>query len=214
MVYENEHFIIKYTEADLDYIEEAIDRLNEKYIEYMDFFQCSELPKKVELILYDDLEEFRNVLIKRNGSVKESTVGFASGNTIEIVTLSERKKVESQKNSTKDTLIMTFAHELLHIFHIFYMGSGKNSWFAEGLAICLGSPRYELGDIDCSVDDLKNKKFKSRHAYAMVKYMLENLPHEKVLEYAKNPDLVVQDTETIKIQADEWINSLNKGKSI
>ena len=74
----------------------------------------------------------------------------------------------------------------------------------------MGSPRYELALIDCPPNDLINNKGKSRHFFAMVKYMLENMTHENVLEYAKNDDLVIEDTEKIYNLANEWINSLNK----
>lgn len=210
MIYENEFFIIHYTEADVEYIEEAIKRLNSKYIEYMEFFGIGKLTEKVKFVIYDNLETFREKIISSYGRVKETTVGHAKGNLVEILTLNERKKVDIHKNSTEETIIMTFAHELLHIFHAFYKGNNKNSWFAEGLAINLGSPRYELGLIDCTVEDLINKKAKSRHYYAMVKYMLENMPHEKILEYAKDDDLVMQDTEKIYNLANEWIEDLEK----
>lgn len=210
MIYENENFIIRYTESDISYIEEAIEKLNGKYIEYMEFFGVGKLPNKVEFVLYNDLVAFREKMINSNGHVKETTVGHAQGNLVEILTLNERKKIEIHKNSTEQTIIMTFAHELLHIFHAFYKGSNKSSWFAEGLAINLGSPRYELGLIDCTADDLINRRGKSRHFFAMVKYMLENMSHEKILEYAKNDDLVINDTEEIYTLANEWIKSLNK----
>lgn len=213
MIYENEFFIIHYTESDIEYIEEAIKRLNSKYIEYMEFFGVGKLPEKVKFVIYDDLGVFREKMISSYGHVNETTVGHAKGNLVEILTLNERKKIEIHKNSTEETIIMTFAHELLHIFHTFYKGNNKSSWFAEGLAINLGSPRYELGLIDCIVEDLINKKGKSRHYYAMVKYMLENMPHEKILEYAKNDDLVIKDTEEIYNLANEWIKSLNKGNN-
>lgn len=149
-------------------------------------------------------------MISSYGHINETTVGHAKGNLVEILTLNERKKIEIHKNSKEETIIMTFTHELLHIFHTFYKGNNKSSWFAEGLAINLGSPRYELGLLDCTVEDLINKKGKSRHYYAMVKYMLENMPHEKILEYAKNDDLVIQDTEEIYNSTNEWIKRLGK----
>ena len=213
MVFENAHFIIKYTKSDMEYIDEAIERLNNKYDEYMKFFGVQELPEKVEFILYNDLDAFREKMVASYGHVNETTVGHAHGTLVEILTLNERKKIEIHKNSTEETIIMTFAHELLHIFHTFYKGNNRNSWFAEGLAINLGSPRYELALIDCTPDDLINRKGKSRHFFAMVKYMLENMTHENVLEYAKNDDLVIKDTEKIYNSANEWINNLNKRNS-
>lgn len=152
-------------------------------------------------------------MIASYGRIKENTVGHACGNLVEILTLNERKKIEIHKNSTEETIIMTFDHELVHIFHAFYKGNNKSSWFAEGLAINLGSPRYELGLIDCTVDDLINRRGKSRHYFAMVKYMLENMSHEKILEYAKNDDLVIKDTEEIYTLANEWIKSLTAHNS-
>lgn len=213
MLFENEHFIIKYTESDVGYIDEAIERLNNKYDEYIEFFGVGELPEKVKFILYNDLGTFREKMLVSYGHVKETTVGHAHGNLVEILTLNERKKIEIHKNSTKETIIMTFAHELLHIFHTFYKGNNRNSWFAEGLAINLGSPRYELGLIDCTPADLINRKGKSRHFFAMVKYMLDNMSHENVLEYSKNDDLVIEHTEEIYNLTNEWIKSLNKGNS-
>ena len=213
MVFENDHFIIKYTELDIEYIEQAIEELNRKYNEYMEFFGIGELPEKVEFVLYNNLDIFREKMNASYRHVNETTVGHAHGTLVEILTLNERKKIEIHKNSTKETIVMTFAHELLHIFHIFYKGNNRSSWFAEGLAINLDSPRYELGLIDCTPDDLIHRRCKSRHFFAMVKYKLENMTHEKILEYAKNDDLVIKDTEKISNLANEWINSLNKRNS-
>lgn len=213
MMYENEYFIIHYTESDISYIDDAIERINIKYLEYMEFFGVSKLPKKAEYTIYNDIEEFRRVIKTKYGHIDDHTVGLACGYLVEILTLNERRKVQSKIEITEETIVMTFAHELLHIFHAFYKGNNKSSWFAEGLAINLGSPRYELGLIDCTADDLINRRGKSRHFYAMVKYMLENMPHEKILEYAKNDDLVIKDTEEIYNLANEWIKSLNKGNN-
>lgn len=210
MIYENEYFIIHYTESDIGYIDKAIERINTKYLEYMEFFGISTLPKKVEYILYNDIEVFRRVIKNKYGHIDNYTVGHACGYSVEILTLNERRKVQSKIEITEETIVMTFAHELLHIFHAFYKGNNRSSWFAEGLAINLGSPRYELGLIDCTAEDLINRRGKSRHFFAMVKYMLENMSHEKILEYAKADDLVIKEAEKIYNLANEWINNLNK----
>ncbi len=205
MIFENERFIIKYTESDVGYINDAIERVNEKYDEFMKFFGVDELPEKVEFVLYDDLNIFREKMVADYGHVRETTVAHAHKCLVEILTLKERKKIMVHQNSTEDTILMTFAHELLHIFHAFYKGNNRSSWFAEGLAINLGSPRYELSLDDCSVTDLINNKGKSRHFFTMVKYMLDNMSHENILEYAKNDDLVLEHTEEIYNLANEWI---------
>lgn len=210
MVHEDEYFIINYTEQDRLYIDKVLSHLNNKYDEYRQFFSVEELPFKVHFILYDNIDLFRAEMKRKYGHVRETTVGHACGSLVEILTLSERKKVKNQENSTEETIIMTFAHELLHIFHAFYKGNNNGTWFAEGLAINLGSPRYELGLIDCTPTDLINKSGKSRHYYAMVKYMLKNMSHEEILEYAKNDDMVMEHTEEIYTLANEWIKNKNR----
>ena len=36
------------------------------------------------------------------------------------------------------------------------------------------------------------------------------MPHEKILEYAKDDDLVIKDTKEIYALANEWIGNLDK----
>lgn len=49
MLFKNDHFIIKYTESDVGYIDRAIERLNNKYDEYMEFLELENYQRKLNL---------------------------------------------------------------------------------------------------------------------------------------------------------------------
>ena len=105
---------------------------------------------------------------------------------------------------------MSFCHEMVHRFHIEYKGNSKGTWFAEGIACTFGSPRYEMVEINCNIDDLINRKVSYKYYYSLVRYMLDNYSHDKILEYAKNDELLNNDTYDIVNDYNSYYRNVKK----
>ncbi len=120
--------------------------------------------------------------------------------------LSYKERILERPNDTFEIFIMGLKHELVHITHIAYKGNNGGTWFAEGLANCLGSPRYEETLEGCTLQEfMGHTKFK--YYYTVTKYMLENFSHDQILEYAKNDELVIADTEKIFNETKQYLHN-------
>ena len=91
-----------------------------------------------------------------------------------------------------------------------HIDNKKVGWFWEALATNLGNPYYKIVDIKYDKESLGNN-FQSLEnnyptAYTIGKYMLENLPHDKIIYYVKNPDILYQDADMIIENAKQWFN--------
>lgn len=205
MHYSDEYFDIYYTSSDKEYIEEVINTLNASLEEYLTFFNLNKLDQKVTIKFYDNFEEFKeyNENVCHN-PYKSGRVGIARNNEIHMLTLNERLKVRPQDNF--DIFIMGIKHELVHICHIAYKGNNKGSWLAEGLATYLGSPRYEETLEGCTLEDLKARS-KYKYCYTLTKYLIEHYPHEKVLDYAQNETLLLEDTSSLLEEAKKYYSN-------
>ncbi len=208
MYYNNEKFEIEYTQKDESYIEQVINTLNESIDEYLSFFGLKELNTKVRIKFYDSLNDFKIYYEKtRNHPYKKGRVGSALENEIHMLSFSER--IKERPNDTFAYFLMGLKHELVHICHIAYRGNSKGNWFAEGLATCLGSPRYEETLEDCTLEDLI-KRTKYKYCYTVTKYILEHYSHEQVLEYAKDDESLLRDTEKLFHEAQEYYRKISK----
>ncbi|MDE5630424.1 MAG: hypothetical protein K2I70_02375 [Bacilli bacterium] len=202
MHYRDNCFDIYYTSSDEDYIEEVINTLNTSLGEYLDFFNLDRLDHKVSIKFYDNLESFKEYYESvRNTPHKSGHVGITRNNEIHMLSLRERLKERPQDNF--EIFLMGVKHELVHICHIAYKGNNKGSWLAEGLATYLGSPRYEETIEGCTLEDLKVRS-KYKFCYTLTKYLIEHYSHEKVLEYAADETLLLEDTRKILEEAKSY----------
>lgn len=202
MHYRDKQFEIYYTYCDEEYLDEVIDTLNNSLKDYLEFFQLNTINNKIIIKFYDKLDNFKKYYEDtRNHSYKKGIVGCAGNNEIHMLSLKERLK--ERPNDTFEIFLMGIKHELVHICHIAYKKNSKGTWFAEGLATNLGSPRYESTLEGCTLEELLNKP-KYKYCYTLTKYMLDNYSHDVILRYASNDDLILQDTEKILKEAKEY----------
>lgn len=192
------HIIIEYNNPSEEvYLDKLLEILDNKYLELKKFFDGLELKKDIVFVIWDNLEEFKKMCINKYGHYREGTVGKANKDNIDILTYAERIKIEQRRNDPIEYYFMTFSHEMVHRFHIEYKENSKGNWFAEGLACFLGSPRYDEIIIDCSPEDFINAKLSYKYYYTLVKFMIDNYDHDKILEYARDDNLLIKDTKNI-----------------
>ena len=112
MKYENELFILNYTEKDKYYIE----YLNDNYKRIMDFFNLEKLSTKITINLIENKEEIDKIFTSiHNMPAYDFLVGFARDSQIYYISFNELNNVPKHQNDTYDYYQKTIVHEFVHI---------------------------------------------------------------------------------------------------
>lgn len=200
-----EHFDIEYTKKDEEYIDLVIQKLKEKNIEIMSFFNLENLSRNIQIKFWNSLEEYRNFFNERmkkyNKKVNDWEVGRATNNQkecrIDLLCLSERKRCQGHAEDTIDNLLKLVIHEFTHICTLEYNNHQESMiWFLEALATNL-SNQFDNSNINCSLEDILAGKAYYSNYYAMGKYLLDNYDKDYILELAKNKKLLEKETKNI-----------------
>lgn len=191
------NFDIEYNDKDLNYIDSLIQELKSKYQSIMNFFNLTSINHPISIILWNDLDEYRNYfnnkMKKNNKKVPDWEVGRATNNSkecrIDLLSFSERIKCQGHQNDNIEDLIKVLIHEFVHICH-FTSNNNKNStvWFAEGLATYLAKQNnYPL--FSSSLDDIIAGQATYNNYYCMVKYLIDNYDKEYILSLVQSKEL-------------------------
>lgn len=203
------YFKIEYSKKDTEEIQLIANKLKDKYLDIMHFFNLERLERKVFIKLWDNLNEYRNFFNERmkeyNKKVPEWEVGRSISNfeecRIDLLNLEETKKCRGHQNDTIDSLIKVCIHEFVHTCHYAYNGNKDSmTWFCEALATNL-SNQYENLYFNCSLNDILDGKANYINYYSMGKYLIDNCDKNYILELAKNKELLEKDTANIYDQA-------------
>ena len=125
------YFEIEYSKKDTEEIQLIANKLKDKYLDIMHFFNLERLERKVFIKLWDNLNEYRNFFNERmkeyNKKVPEWEVGRSISNfeecRIDLLNLEETKKCRGHQNDTIDSLIKVCIHEFVHTCHYAYNGN-------------------------------------------------------------------------------------------
>ena len=206
------YFEIEYSKKDTEEIQLIANKLKDKYLDIMHFFNLERLERKVFIKLWDNLNEYRNFFNERmkeyNKKVPEWEVGRSISNfeecRIDLLNLEETKKCRGHQNDTIDSLIKVCIHEFVHTCHYTYNGNkDAMTWFSEALATNL-SNQYENLYFNCSLNDILDGKANYINYYSMGKYLIDNCDKNYILELAKNKELLEKDTADIYDQVSNY----------
>ena len=206
------YFEIEYSKKDTEEIQLIANKLKDKYLDIMHFFNLERLERKVFIKLWDNLNEYRNFFNERmkeyNKKVPEWEVGRSISNfeecRIDLLNLEETKKCRGHQNDTIDSLIKVCIHEFVHTCHYTYNGNEDSmTWFSEALATNL-SNQYENLYFNCSLNDILDGKANYINYYSMGKYLIDNCDKNYILELAKNKELLEKDTADIYDQVSNY----------
>lgn len=216
MKLERDNFIIK-CEDELPYINEAVDYLEQKMKDVMDFFELDSLDKKINIVVWNDLEDYKKH-IEEYFEYKDYMRADTNDGNINLLSIEEAHKTHEHANMTKDELKSTILHEYVHICqqnseleHI----KNEIAWFWEALATNLGNPdkfkKISIKATNTEIKDFNSLKDNYFIAFTIGNYMLENYSHEEILKYIKYPSKLLDDENKILDEAREWSNSVVKG---
>lgn len=222
MVIQNKNnVVLEYEEQDEEFAKKVIQAIDRKAKKIMDFFGLSKI-ENLKIKVWADYDEYKEHFLGfLNKNNKHSDISFVTAHTNDQnINLLPTRLAQKTGNSSasEEELLQDACHEFVHICQQKTLGrSGdQNGWFWEALATNLGNEeqfdwvekeydKYVDWAPIKTIDDLAGKKYK--YVYCMGKYMLENIPHEEIIGFIKNPDLLEKNAQEIldntKIYCDE-----------
>lgn len=206
MKYETDEYIINYNECDEEYIEEFIKYFEQEKASIFDFFNINKLNKKLIIKLYDTVDKYAEY---RHNNLYEWSVGNmdVDDNNYYIHMLSYKPLITRKGHTDKqlDDFYKLLVHEFVHVCHE-DKGNIRNSlvWIREGIAILLSKQKYELKELDCSLNDLQNNNQVSYgNYYTLMDYALNTCGNEYVKRLVFDSEFGKEETEKIY---NEYIN--------
>ena len=219
MTIEKEKYIIE-TDTLPVYLDELLNHLDEKTEQITSFFQITKYDTKIKIVIWDDLEKYKEHISKYM-EYRDYMCGDTCDGNINILTLEEAHKEPPHKDMTLRELKNVTAHEFVHICHR-YVQQGrkqddyKDTWYYEVLATNLGNPDdFTLKYNEITHEKLLNFNKENNNysmAYAIGRYMFENYSEEEMLEFAKYPKKLALAAEEIIDGTMEWLKTKLKYK--
>lgn len=112
---------------------------------------------------------------------------------------------------TEEEFERNIIHEFVHICEQEYHQSAEHcAWFWEALALNLGDPFDHVVPNSFTSEELMDQFYGLNDAYLVAytlgKFMLENYSKDRILNYVKDSELLIHDTDQIIEDAKDWFN--------
>ena len=202
MKIERPSFIIE-TDKELPYIDQIIDTLENHTYDILNFFKINKLSKKKKVVIYTDREKYKEHLLPYVSEYKEWMQADTYDGNINLLEISESRKSDAHKNLTLDEFIKCILHEFVHASQQeINSNSNGTAWFWEALATNLSGQDYTEVDLSkCNFqslqEDFNNTNNAYCYAYTLGRFLLDNYSQDKILEYVKNPNLLIDNANEI-----------------
>ena len=149
-ILENDNFIVYSSQSLREFSLNCFNNLTLDKKRILDFFGLTTF-RKVTIVLYDNVETFRNFIYSLRGE-KESLPKYAMGTfdrgmLISYVNLKEKEELKSKKS----------IHEYVHVVNKEAIYQKRVTWLDEGLAVYLSNEKDYLNNPD-EFKDFFNKK--------------------------------------------------------
>lgn len=193
---ELKYIILEYSKDDLQYIDDLCYYIDNNSDEIVSFFDITNFVERVNVKLWDDLDEFRKFYKKTfKKDAKSMVCGFAMNNTIDTLSFNELRKTYNHENSNLDDLKKLVIHEFIHTCHGKIGNMHNMIWLTEGLATTL-SHQYDNCDkkFDISLEQLLNEKVSYIYYYTMFSYVLDEYGKNYILKLIKDLDYLKKET--------------------
>lgn len=218
MKQEYKNFTIEYSNDDLEYIDDFIQKLLNSQDEIMSFFHLESLDRKVEIKLWNGVHEYEEYLkseikrvFKRIIELPKWQTGISiitkNESQIHMLSYSERLKRKGHSQDTVESIIKVIIHEFVHTCHAQYKKyKATPTWIDEALATVL-SHQYDNENLrlGCTLEDFLNGRVDYLTYYTLGRYLFENHEKDDILKLASNRDLVIQMAPDIFQNAKEWV---------
>lgn len=222
MINELEYMNIEYGKKDIEYIDSLICDVDKISKDIVAFFGIEYFGNKVEVKLYDNLKEFRELFVKLKyyediDKVPKWACGCAykDMNTDIIATLSfmEYIKTKGHENDTINDLKYLVLHEFVHSCHIKLTDEPTFTWLKEGLATTI-SHQYDNAELifDLTLEGAMHGGHDYRNYHTMFSYVYDTYGREYILTLVKNFELLKQETPRLYIETKNYVDNIKKLK--
>ncbi|MDO5397418.1 MAG: hypothetical protein Q4G33_05760 [bacterium] len=204
MKFFSDDFIITYTTETqnlVEVIEVIVEALIVNMKKIMDFFGLKEFNNKKEIIIYSNIDKYAKHMSKYI-LYQDWMIADTSDGNINILSLDMCQKTNAHKNMSYEEYKKVILHEFVHICQSeINPNSDGCEWFWEALATNLSGQIFYDININCTKEALMYDYYNLAGNYAITykigKYMLENMKHDKILEYVRIPERLCNETEAI-----------------
>jgi hypothetical protein len=217
MKFENNLFCINYNDDDKEYIMDLIDSINTDIKRIMNFFEINEFKEKKTVNIWNDLSDYKNYITPYVGEYHEWMVADTFNCNINILSF-DLFLSGSHRNCDFEDYKKILIHEFVHSCQQEVNSKAKNViWFWEALATNLSNQQKKITEIPYSKSDIIGNYHKLKDAYSVSytigQYLLKNYSKSHILEYVKNPAILLDDTDVILERTNDWVKS-EKSKDI
>lgn len=197
---ELKYIVIEYSDKDLLYINDLCKYIEQSCEEIISFFDIKEFGKKVNIKLWDNLENFRRYYKKVGSSLDEKgetcnwVCGFSNGDIIHSLCLDEYKKTKFHENNTLQDLKFLVMHEFTHSCHS-KINKPYYTWLAEGLATTI-THQMENTDriLNFSLEQALDGGCDYQNYHIMFSYVYETYGRNYILNLIRDNELLKKDT--------------------
>ena len=198
-------------DKNLSYGEDLIKKLDQDSSRILKFFELENLKQPKKIKIWTDRKKYQKYLEQYVPKYYEWMCGDTHDENINMLSLEECKKTESHQDMTLEEMLRIINHEFTHACQQEINSDAKNvEWFWEALATNLADPFDHVTSMQCEDDDLiyhlNDVPYNYKICFTIGKFMIEEYPHEKILDYVKNPNQLRKDTRKIFKEEREWFN--------
>lgn len=192
--------IIKKENVDNDYINDLSIKLENRAQSILEYFDLKEIMSNVEVVLWYNLNDFRNFAKeKMQSNIPEWMCGWVQNTkTIHVLTLDELRKCEKHENNDIDDLENIIVHEFVHILVKQITGGKKiKKWLNEALATSLSMQKHNYR-FNLKVENLKNDDFVDYGFYQLVgDYLINEKGRKYIIRLMKESSFLEEEITNI-----------------
>ena len=210
MTKEYQYFIVEY-DKNIDYIDDLTFTLEKEMQRILNFFEISRLSEKKKIKIWDNREAYQLYLEQYVPQYYDWMIADTYDGNINMLSIEGCKKTKTHSDITMELFLQNIIHEFVHSCQQEINNDATNvEWFWEALATNLGNPFDHVTSIQYSKKELMynfdSLSYNYSTAYTIGKFILEKIPHAQILEYVKNPQRLIGDTDSIIASAKQWFN--------
>ncbi|MDD6991695.1 MAG: hypothetical protein PUI48_07695 [Oscillospiraceae bacterium] len=178
------------------------------------FFGLDGIDHCQKIIIYSTAEEYK-AHAQQFTEYYSWMIGDTYDGNINLLSLLRCREAQGHENMTEEDYIKLILHEFTHICQQQINPSADGViWFWEALAQNLSGQTNEDIEITCSPKELSEDYINLFGNYAIScklgRYMLHNLPHERIMEYVRYPEKLTADLPNIISEAQKTERTARK----
>lgn len=211
------YIIFDYGEDSVNYIDSLTNNFDDLCDEIVKFFALENYGEKTTVILWDDLEKFRNFYNENfKRKCPETTVGFQIVNNINSLSFNQYIKTKGNENNSMDDFKRLILHEFVHAVHRKVSDIYQLMWLVEGLSTSLSKQYAYKTDLvfDASLDECIKGGTNYSNYYLMFNYVLNNYGKDYILKIIKDKNFGYLETPRLYSEVNSYYNNFNNSIKI